>query len=102
MSREEFLRRKRVSERKRRERMKNDPVLREILKERDRIKYLKKKQKKINLIREMSPQTKKNAKRCNRERRRARLRSQASKELEQKGSYRETSDRDSDNTIVPD
>lgn len=45
LSKEEILQRKREAERKRYERIKNDPQKREELREKERLKYLKKKEK---------------------------------------------------------
>lgn len=63
LSREEILQRKREAERKRYECMKNDPQKREALKEKERLKYLKKKEKGTRkLVDNMTPREHREAK----------------------------------------
>lgn len=63
LSREEILERKREAERKRYERMKNDPEKRETLREKERLKYQKKKEKGIKkLVKDMTPREHREAK----------------------------------------
>lgn len=63
LSKEEILQRKREAERKRYESNKNDPQKREELREKERLKYLKKKEKGTRkLVKDMTPREHREAK----------------------------------------